>query len=226
MARGSSTGSDGIEVASLGPCGPLGNNVYLVWSAAPVGSPGGSTAPAIVVDAPLESTAVVIRALAERNLHLEAVVASHSHWDHVAEAGQLAGATGAAVVAQTLDAAPLTRGVRSAMFDIQLPPVAVARELVDGDVITVGTVQLDVVHTPGHTPGSMCLYHAPSHTLFAGDTLFAGSFGRYDLPGGDPAALRQSLLRLALLPPETRVLPGHGLATTIGRERWMSNPPL
>jgi glyoxylase-like metal-dependent hydrolase (beta-lactamase superfamily II) len=86
-----------------------------------------------------------------------------------------------------------------------------------------GVVAFRVLHTPGHTPGSICLYLPERTLLFSGDTLFAGSFGRYDLPGGDPRLLRQSLHRLATLPPETRVLPGHGRETTLGAESWLGD---
>ena len=131
------------------------------------------------------------------------------------------------MLVHALDAERLRKPARPMfMPELEVEAVEVSRELAEGDVVEVGGVTLVVMHTPGHTPGSLCLYSAEDGLLLSGDTLFAGSFGRYDLPGGDPAVLKQSLLRLAQLPKETRVLPGHGAATTIGRERWMSNPPL
>ena len=103
-----------------------------------------------------------------------------------------------------------------------IPPCIPAAELPEGAVIRFGDVRLDVLHTPGHTEGSVCLVERESGMLFSGDTLFAGGWGRVDLPGGDPDAMVASLARLATLPDGLRVLPGHGSATTIARERpWL-----
>ncbi len=100
-----------------------------------------------------------------------------------------------------------------------IPPCVPAVELAEGGIIRLGGILLHVLHTPGHTEGSVCLYARDQGLLFAGDTLFADGWGRVDLPGGDPAAMVESLGRLAALPDDVRVLPGHGRATTIGRER-------
>jgi glyoxylase-like metal-dependent hydrolase (beta-lactamase superfamily II) len=97
-----------------------------------------------------------------------------------------------------------------------------AVELAEGGRIRFGEIRLDVLHTPGHTAGSVCLLSPDDGRLFSGDTLFAGGWGRVDLPGGDPGAMVESLGRLETLDTPTRVLPGHGAATTIGRERpWL-----
>jgi glyoxylase-like metal-dependent hydrolase (beta-lactamase superfamily II) len=97
------------------------------------------------------------------------------------------------------------------------------RDLREGDQVRVGDLTFDVLHTPGHSEGSVCLYEERAGLLLAGDVLFAGSYGRTDLPGGDDELMVASLARLAHdLPDEVRVLPGHGTETTIGRERpWM-----
>ncbi len=103
-----------------------------------------------------------------------------------------------------------------------IPACVPAAELAEGGVIRFGEVRLDVLHTPGHTEGSVCLVSHEASILFSGDTLFAAGWGRVDLPGGDPAAMVESLARLATLPDGLRVLPGHGAATTIARERpWL-----
>jgi glyoxylase-like metal-dependent hydrolase (beta-lactamase superfamily II) len=104
---------------------------------------------------------------------------------------------------------------------LEVPAAPVSRELLEGDTVAVDGFAFQVLHTPGHTPGSICLYLPERDLLFSGDTLFAGSYGRYDLPGGDGRLLRASLRRLATLPPRTRVLPGHGATTTIGAEDWL-----
>jgi len=103
-----------------------------------------------------------------------------------------------------------------------IPACVPAAELAEGGVIRFGEVRLDVMHTPGHTEGSVCLVSHEAGIVFSGDTLFAAGWGRVDLPGGDPAAMAESLARLATLPDGLRVLPGHGPETTIGRERaWL-----
>ncbi len=103
-----------------------------------------------------------------------------------------------------------------------IPACVPAIELAEGGMIRFGDVRLDVLHTPGHTEGSVCLVAAEAGVTFSGDTLFPGGWGRVDLPGGDPDAMVESLRRLISLPDSLRVLPGHGPATTIARERpWL-----
>ena len=200
-------------------CGPLGNNVYVLYSP--------ETKEALAIDPGLESADAVDGVLTKHGLRLTTVVATHRHWDHIAEAGVLLERHGSAMLAHVKDAAFVTQPGRPMMFpDLVVPPAQVTRELAEEDAVRIGDTDLVVMHTPGHTPGSMCLYDASEGVLFSGDTLFAGSFGRYDLPGGDAEALRASLLRLAALPKETRVYPGHGAETTIGTERWLSKPPI
>ena len=120
------------------------------------------------------------------------------------------------------DAASLREPMGMAMHAMMFGAVQKAptpdRLLVDGDLVEAGALELHVIHTPGHTPGSICLHAPDDATLFSGDTLFAGSIGRTDFPGGDPDAILRSLGRLAALPEETAVHPGHGPDTTIGRE--------
>ena len=132
------------------------------------------------------------------------VIDTHLHADHVSAARALAAATGADYV--------LFAGAKVAF------PFRAAR---DGDVLDLGNVAVKVLHTPGHTPGSICLYAEEQGLLFSGDTLFDQGMGRTDLPGGDETLLYQSLKRLANLPPDTRVFPGHGEATTIGDQAWL-----
>jgi len=103
-----------------------------------------------------------------------------------------------------------------------IPPCVPAVELVEGGAIRIGGIRLEVLHTPGHTEGSVCLLARDEGLLLSGDTLFSGGWGRVDLPGADPLAMAASLGRLAGLPDALRVLPGHGPGTTIGRERpWL-----
>jgi hydroxyacylglutathione hydrolase len=156
-----------------------------------------------------------------------AVVLTHAHFDHLGSAAAVLEATGAPLLAHAADAGRLTsaapEGTGGALFGyVQVAPPA-DRLLHDGDRIEAGNLTLDVMLTPGHTRGSISLLARDggggvSH-LFSGDTLFAGSVGRTDFPGGDAREMRASIARLAALPDATIVHPGHGPDTTIARER-------
>lgn len=197
--------------------GPLDNNVLLVADRA--------TRAAMVVDPALGATAPVLAAARNLEVEIVSIVNTHGHWDHVADNAPLAAATGAPIAIHTADAERLARpaGVLGPL-PWEIPPSRADRLLTEGDTVQVGAVTFTVLHTPGHTPGSICLYSAAWSLLISGDTLFAGSYGRYDLPGGDPDALQDSLARLAELPAATQVYPGHGGTTTIGAEDWLPLP--
>ncbi len=129
---------------------------------------------------------------------------------------------GGAEIAAHLADWPMLTDPKPLFAPFEVPPCVPAVELAGGGVIRFGGVRLDVLHTPGHTEGSVCLLSHEEGILFAGDTLFPGGWGRVDLPGGDAGAMVDSLGRLAELPDALRVLPGHGRETTIGRERpWL-----
>jgi len=172
--------------------------------------------PLVVID-PAGDDTVLLAGVGERRVG--AIVLTHGHFDHLGAARALLAATGAPLFVHMADASAITSAVGSGGaafgFDYTSPPAD--RELTDGDSVQIGGLRLGVIHTPGHTPGSMCLL-GEGH-LFAGDTLFAGSVGRTDFPGGDPREMQRSIARLAALPDETRVHCGHGPDTTIGRER-------
>jgi glyoxylase-like metal-dependent hydrolase (beta-lactamase superfamily II) len=188
--------------------GPLDTNCWLVDD--------GADGPVLVVD-PADDGAEILEAVGSRQV--AAVVLTHGHFDHLGAVRDVVEATGAPVVVHRDDAESMTSssGNGGALFGFtETAPVA-DRTVRDGDTIAAGGVELDVIHTPGHTPGSICLLGGG--VLLSGDTLFAGSIGRTDFPGGDMASMRRSIARLASLPDETRVCPGHGPETTIGRER-------
>jgi hydroxyacylglutathione hydrolase len=154
------------------------------------------------------------------------VVLTHGHFDHLGAAAALMSATGAPLSVHRLDADAVTdawaNGGLQFGFEHEAPEPD--RRLEDGDVLAAGGLHLEVLHTPGHTPGGICLLAmagdddaGPPH-LFSGDTLFAGSVGRTDFPGGDARALSASIGRLTALPPDTIVHTGHGPDTTLARE--------
>ncbi|HET7029415.1 MAG TPA: MBL fold metallo-hydrolase [Candidatus Limnocylindrales bacterium] len=193
--------------------GPLATNVHLL------ADPRGREA--IAIDTAIPSLAWIRDELAARDWTLKLIVSTHGHWDHTGDNASIAAHTGADIAVHPLDRAMLeTPEPLWAPFDI--PPSVPAVELAEGGEIRFGAIRLRVLHTPGHTPGSVCLQSVDDGLLFSGDTLFAGGWGRVDLPGGSAEQIVDSLARLADLESPTAVLPGHGPATTIGRERpWL-----
>ncbi|MBI5559476.1 MAG: MBL fold metallo-hydrolase [Deltaproteobacteria bacterium] len=169
----------------------------------------------------------VLAMIEKEKVNLEYIVNTHGHPDHVCGNGPIRKATGALIVMHEEDAAFFSRPETEHYFSmLGLPSSPPADRLVKhGDVLRVGSLAFEVIHTPGHTPGGICLYSAPH--LFTGDTLFVGAVGRTDFPGGDPRAFMQSIRqRLLTLPDETVVWPGHGYGgarSTIGEEK-RSNP--
>jgi glyoxylase-like metal-dependent hydrolase (beta-lactamase superfamily II) len=184
---------------------------------------------ALVVDAPPDPE-LVGEALAAENLSLSAILLTHGHVDHTGGSGRLVKDTAASVYVHPDDDFLTLHPVEQvrAMFGM-LPPGSydVPENLLalrDGQALQLAGLELEVRHTPGHTPGHCCFYLEDQETLFSGDQLFAGSIGRTDLPRGSfPALMRSMTEKVLTLPDETRVLPGHGPETTIGRER-RTNP--
>ncbi len=177
---------------------------------------------AIVID-PGGSGRDILQFIVDEQLLIRAVVNTHGHGDHIMGNGFLMEATDAKLVIHEADAAILTDPQRnlSSFMGREVTGPGADRYVSDGDTIAFGRSSVNVWHTPGHTPGSICL--VGEGLVFSGDTLFAGSHGRTDLPGGDESQMQKSLERLAQLPEDTVVYPGHGSSSTIGKER-RSNP--
>ncbi len=190
--------------------GPLATNVYVL------ADPG--TREAIAIDTAIPSVAWISGELEQRGWTLKLIVSTHRHWDHVGDNAALSGATGAPIAIHPLDRAGV-EDPKPLYAPFPIPPCFPAVEIAERDVIRFGIIRLEVLHTPGHTEGSVCLLANDDVMLFSGDTLFAGGWGRIDFPGGSEEQMVASLGRLALLDDPLRVLPGHGPPTTIRRER-------
>jgi len=199
------------------PVGPLQCNCSIIGDE--------NTREAMVID-PGDDIEDVLAILRRHQLQVKQIVITHAHIDHVGGAMKLRAATGAAILLNENDYALLQ------MLDIQAQWIGMAApgkveidaSLGGSDRVTAGGLTADVMHTPGHTEGSICLYFPAEKKLIAGDTLFAGSIGRTDLPGGSFPKILDSLHEKVLaLPDDTVVIPGHGSSTTIGEERE-SNP--
>jgi len=193
--------------------GPIATNLYVLGDE--------SSREAIAIDTATPCVEWLTGTLAERGWTLKLIVSTHRHWDHIGDNAAVVDQTGAQLAAHTLDRHGLERpDPASAPFAI--PPSVPAVELAEGSEIRFGELRLEVLHTPGHTEGSVCLLAAGERLLLTGDTLFAGGWGRTDLAGGSDDQMVDSLARLSALPTDLRVLPGHGAQSTIERERpWL-----
>jgi len=199
------------------PVGPLQCNCSIIGDE--------TTREAMVIDPgdEIEDVLVLIR---KHNLTVKQIVVTHAHIDHVGGAMKLRAATGAPILLNQNDDALLKMlDVQATWIGVENPGnVEIDQSIGQGDTVRAGTLTANVIHTPGHTEGSVCLYFPAERKLIAGDTLFAGSIGRTDLPGGSMRKIINSLHEKVLtLPDETVVVPGHGPLTTIGEERE-SNP--
>jgi hydroxyacylglutathione hydrolase len=180
---------------------------------------------AIVVD-PGDDISRIVETLEAHRLAVKQIIVTHAHIDHIAGAQRLKRLTGAPILYNQNDL-PLVKmmDIQAAWLGVPTPEVAPPdASLEDGQIVSIAGLTGSILHTPGHTEGSVCLYLPQQTLLLAGDTLFAGSVGRTDLPGGNTQKLLQSIRdSLLTLPDEVTVIPGHGPKTTIGEER-QSNP--
>jgi hydroxyacylglutathione hydrolase len=195
------------------PVGPLQCNCSII------GDEG--TREAMVID-PGDEIDDILQIVKQHGLKVKQIVVTHAHIDHVGGAMKLKQLTGAPILLNQNDQALLKMMDVQAAWVGMMPPgkIAIDQSVKDADRLRVGNLEATVMHTPGHTEGSICLYLPAEQKLIAGDTLFAGSIGRTDLPGGSFDKIMDSLKgRLLALPDETIVVPGHGPETTIGEER-------
>lgn len=196
--------------------GPIDTNAYLLADP--------ETGAALAIDAPKDTAGKIVAAAHQLGVTIVRIVNTHGHWDHIADNAPLQRATAAPISVHRLDAERLRRpGSALMQLPFTIAPTEPDHELEDGEEIPLGRYRFQVIYTPGHSPGSVCLYEAEQRLLIAGDTLFPNGHGNTQIPGANQADMDRSLSRLAVLPPEVTVYPGHGLPTTIGAETaWLS----
>ncbi|MBR5430037.1 MAG: MBL fold metallo-hydrolase [Firmicutes bacterium] len=189
---------------------PIGTNCYLLIDKA--------TRQAAIID-PAAAGERILKVLQDANATPAVIINTHGHWDHTGANHQLQELTGAPLLIHEADAPMLSNAALSsaAFFGAGIENSRPDRLLHDKDVIEVGELKLEVLHTPGHSPGGICLF--TEDLCFSGDTLFKLSMGRTDLPGSDETQMEYSLNKLMRYSDELTVLPGHGPSTNIGYER-------
>lgn len=194
--------------------GPIATNVWILGDE--------TSGEAIAIDTATPSVRWLTEQLATRGWTLKLVVSSHRHWDHIGDNAAVIEKTGADLAVHIADRHGLEHPEpMSAPFEI--PPSVPALDLAEGSRIRFGEMDFAVLHTPGHTEGSVCLVEHSERILVSGDTLFAGGWGRVDLPGGSAEEMVESLTRLSTLEEGLTVLPGHGPRTRLGKEKpWLS----
>ena len=194
--------------------GPFASNCYIVGSE--------SNKEGVIID-PGDDAEEILKNVKDSGLNIKLIILTHGHIDHTGAVKEVKEATGAEVAIHTDDAKSLQEQLLGRLFGLSYPPPPPPDWLLkDGDSIDIGDLHFLVVHTPGHSPGGICLLG--EGVVFSGDTLFNYGIGRYDLPGGSGSQLMNSIhTKLMILPDNTIVYPGHGPDTTIGTER-RSNP--
>jgi glyoxylase-like metal-dependent hydrolase (beta-lactamase superfamily II) len=203
-------------IVDVFPSGPFATNAYV--AACP------HTRQAALIDAPPNSLKKYSAFLEEQQLKPVALLLTHSHWDHIADAAALKEHFLIPVYIHSLDAPNLRApGTDGLPCWLKIQGVEPDRLIAEGDCLPVGELEFEVIHTPGHTPGGVCFYCRQEELLFSGDTLFKGTIGNLSFPTCCPDKMWPSLDKLAKLPAKTQVYPGHGERTTIGREQWLPN---
>lgn len=189
-------------------------NCYVIW---------GQDRKALVID-PGANPERIQKVIEANLLTVSAYLITHGHADHIGALPALHSAHPAPVAVSSEDARWAFSPANQLLphYPALVSPPEVSRELSDGQKWTDGELSYEVIATPGHSPGGVCFYFPDARALFAGDTLFQGSVGRTDIPGGDPRVLSKSLKRLTSLPDDTKVFPGHGPETTLGIEKQMN----
>ncbi|HEY2809990.1 MAG TPA: MBL fold metallo-hydrolase [Rhabdochlamydiaceae bacterium] len=203
-------------ILEIFPLGPAETNAYLLACS--------QTKRAAIIDAPLDSSKILAKRAKEFDLHIEMLLLTHSHWDHIADAAAFKEKLHLPIYIHSEDAGNLVEpGLDKLPLFFPIKGVDPDHFLEQGQKIPLGHLHIEVIHTPGHTPGGVCFYLEKQKVLFSGDTLFRGAIGNLSFPTARPRLMTESLKKLALLPKDTVVYPGHGESTTIGDESWIVN---
>lgn len=199
------------------PSGPFATNAYVVACE--------KTREAAIIDPAPDSFGSIRNYLSQHQLIPKKILLTHSHWDHIADVKKLKDEYSIPVYVHSLDAPNLKEpGADRLPTWLEIPGVQPDGLLEEGMEVKVGELTFSVLHTPGHSPGCICLYEPVRNILFSGDTLFKRSMGNISFPTSQPALMWTSLERLSHLPPETKVFPGHGPETLIAEESsWLPN---
>lgn len=196
------------------PAGPIETNAYLVVDTV--------TGDALLVDTPPDVAKLATDAAHKSGSRIRQVVITHGHWDHILGAADVLAEWDVPVLGHPQVRERLENPDASPTSPMPMSPVTLTHEIGEGDEVTVGAHRFQVMHMPGHDVAHIVLYSDVDGVILGGDVLFPDGHGRTDLPGSDQLVMNETLKRLLGLPPETRVLPGHGDETTIQREsRWI-----
>lgn len=196
------------------PSGPFETNAYVVVCE--------RTKQAAIIDPAPESADQICVYLDKHHFIPEKILLTHTHWDHIADVAICKQQYHIPVYVHEEDRSNLEMpGSDGLPCWISIPAVKADHFFVEGELVTVGELRFIVIHTPGHTPGGICLYSMDDGVLFSGDTLFRGTIGNLSFPTCQPDLMWGSLAKLTKLPPATKVYPGHGESTTIGAENWL-----
>lgn len=203
-----------MELVHSFPSGPFSTNAYVIFCSV--------TKQSAVIDPSLDSSAAIFSYLGQHGLNCSKILLTHSHWDHIADVAVIKRVTHALVYIHALDVPNLEYpGSDKLPCWVSIEGVKPDVILAEGDQVTVGNCNFSVIHTPGHSPGSVCFYDDVNHILFSGDTLFQGAIGNLHFPTSQPDLMWSSLEKLNRLPSQTIVYPGHGPQTIIGAESWL-----
>lgn len=197
------------------PCGPYETNMYIVFCE--------QTLEAVIVDPGQGASKIFTQNIQSLALQPKAIWLTHSHWDHIVDVAKIKREFSIPIYLHADDQRNLEQP-GSDQIEMAIPTVQAATPdhlIQEGDLLKVGKASFKVFHTPGHSPGGVCFYCEKEHVLFSGDTFFKGLIGSLSLPTSEETRMWQSLARLAMLPPETTVFPGHGPSTTIQDEAWL-----
>lgn len=198
------------------PSGPLSTNAYIAACT--------NTHAAVIIDPAPDSAEPICAYLKAHALNCQAILLTHSHWDHIADVAVLKKTLNVPVYIHSFDA-PNLENPGADGLPCHFPITGVKADVFydENSSIPLGELNFQVFHTPGHSAGSVCLYEPNQKILFSGDTLFKGSIGNISFPTSQPKLMWASLDKLADLPPITKVYPGHGSPTSIGKESWLSD---